>query len=188
MKKVAVFLAEGFEEIEAIGAIDILRRAEIDVTTVSITDTLEVAGAHNVKVSADKTIKEIDFNNFEVIVLPGGMPGAKNLNENETLKEHIKNFAENGKTIGAICAAPFILGNMRLLEGKKAAVYPGFEPELFGAEVINEAVVVDENITTGRGPGKVFDFALELVEQIAGMGTRKKIEDDMLLTTHEVDE
>ena len=188
MKKVALFLAEGFEEIEAIGTIDILRRAEIDVTTVSITDSLEVAGAHNVVIKADKVIGEIDFNETEVLVLPGGMPGAKNLNENETLKEHIKNFAENGKTVGAICAAPFILGNMRLLEGKKAAVYPGFEPELFGADVVNEAVVVEENITTGRGPGKVFDFALALVEQIAGMVTRKKIEEDMLLSMHEVDE
>ena len=181
MKKVALFLANGFEEIEALGTIDILRRAQIPVETVSITDDEHVTGAHNITVLADKTFSELDFADVDVLVLPGGMPGAKHLNEHEELKKHVKEFAEQGKNVAAICAAPMVLGGLGLLDGKKATTYPGFEPELIGAIATGEKVVVSDNIITGKGPGLVFDFALQLVETIAGIGTRKAVQEGLLL-------
>lgn len=181
MKKVALFLANGFEEIEALGTIDILRRAQIPVETISITDDKKVTGAHDIPVLADKTFAELDFSTIDVLVLPGGMPGAKHLNEHEELKKKVKEYAEKGKNVAAICAAPMVLGGLGLLDGKKATCYPGFEPELIGAKATGEKVVVDENIVTGKGPGFVFDFALQLVETIAGIGTRKEVQDGLLL-------
>ncbi len=181
MKKVALFLAEGFEEIEALGTVDILRRAEIPVETVSITNDKEVSGAHYIKVTADKTFDELDFSSIDMIVLPGGMPGAKNLNEHEELKKHIEDFVKNDKLVAAICAAPLVLGGMNLLDGKRATCYPGFEPELIGAKITNENVTVDGNIITGKGPGLVFDFALQIVETVAGIGVKQEVQQGLLL-------
>lgn len=181
MKKVALFLADGFEEIEALGTIDILRRAQIPVQTVSITDNKNVTGAHNITVLADIVFSELDFSDVDALVLPGGMPGAKNLNEHEALKKQVKLFAEKGKNVAAICAAPMVLGGLGLLEGKKATTYPGFEPELIGAIATGEKVVVADNIITGKGPAFVFDFALQLVETIAGIGVRKEVQEGLLL-------
>lgn len=181
MKKVALFLANGFEEIEALATVDILRRAQIPVETISVSDTETVTGAHNVPVIADKIFQEADFSEVEVLVLPGGMPGAKHLNEHEGLKKLITKFNGEGKQIAAICAAPMVLGGLGLLKGKRATCYPGFEPELTGAQVVSENVVVDGNITTGRGPGLAFDFALRLVEQIAGLKIRQETQNGLLL-------
>ena len=181
MKKVALFLANGFEEIEALGIIDILRRAQIPVLTVSITDEKVVTGAHNVKVIADTTFTETDFKDIEILVLPGGMPGAKHLNEHDGLKNLISEYHSKGQQIAAICAAPMVLGGLRILEGKRATTYPGFEPELIGANITGENVVVDENITTGKGPCLVFEFALRLVEQIAGLQVRREVQSGLLL-------
>src|SRR5690554_6432473 len=110
MKKVALFLANGFEEIEALGTVDILRRAQIDVVTVSITDDKTVTGAHNVQVVVDNTFSDIDFSDFDMLILPGGMPGAKNLNKHEELKKLLNEFNSKNKLIAAICAAPMVLG------------------------------------------------------------------------------
>jgi DJ-1 family protein len=181
MKKVALFLANGFEEIEALSTVDILRRAQIPVETVSISDKKIVTGAHTISVTADTTFNEADFSQVEMLVLPGGMPGAKHLNEHEGLKNLLTEFNSQGKRISAICAAPMVLGGLGLLDGKRATCYPGFEPELIGAIITGENVVVDENITTGRGPGQVFDFALRLVEQIAGIATRQEVQNGLLL-------
>jgi len=181
MKKVALFLANGFEEIEAIGTVDILRRAQIDVVTVSITENNAVTGAHNIPVTADKIFKDTDFTNFDMLILPGGMPGAKNLNEHEDLKNLISSFNTKGKLIAAICAAPMILGGLGILDGKRATCYPGFEPELIGAKTTGESVVVDENIITGKGPGLVFDFGLRLVEQLLGLQDRHEVQNGLLL-------
>lgn len=180
MKKVIVFLAEGFEEIEAISIIDVLRRAEIAVTTVSIGKEKEVKGAHNVPVVADKLFEEVDFANYHMLVLPGGMPGAKNLNEHEGVKKQVEAF-EKDKHVGAICAAPMILGGMGLLKGKRATSYPGFEAELIEATITNEAVTVDGNITTGKGPAFAMQFALQLVETLAGKATRDEVSNGLLL-------
>lgn len=181
MKKVALFLANGFEEIEALATVDVLRRAEIPVQTVSITDERVVTGAHDIPVTADTTFDKADFSDVEVLVLPGGMPGAKHLNEHEGLKTLINEFNDKGNQIAAICAAPMVLGGLGLLDGKRATCYPGFEPELTGAQTTGESVVVDGNITTGRGPGLAFDFALRLVEQIAGLAVRQEVQNGLLL-------
>ncbi|MGI6047115.1 MAG: DJ-1 family glyoxalase III [Petrimonas sp.] len=181
MKKVALFLANGFEEIEALGTIDILRRAQIPLKTVSITNDRNVTGAHDITVLADITFSELNFSDVDVLILPGGMPGAKNLNEHEELKKRVKEFAEKGKNVAAICAAPMVLGGLGLLDGKKATCYPGFESELVGAKVTGEKVAVDENIITGKGPGFVFDFALQLVETIAGADIRKEVQNGLLV-------
>lgn len=181
MKKVALFLANGFEEIEALGTVDILRRAEIPVTTVSIYKEKEVTGAHNMTVVADTIYDELDFSTVDVLVLPGGMPGAQYLNEHDGLKEQVKLFAERGNKVAAICAAPMVLGGLNLLEGKKATCYPGFESKLIGAETSADSVVVSDNIITGKGPAFVFDFALQLVEEIVGADKRKEVQDGLLL-------
>ena len=181
MKKVALFLANGFEEIEALGTIDILRRAQIPVLSVSITDDKVVTGAHNIPVTADTTFNKADFSDIDMLVIPGGMPGAKNLNEHDALKNLLKEFNSNNKQIAAICAAPMVLGGLRMLDGKRATCYPGFETELIGAKITGEPVVVDGNITTGKGPGFIFDFALRLVEQIAGLQARKEVQEGLLL-------
>lgn len=181
MKTVALFLADGFEEIEALATIDILRRADITVLTASISDVLEVEGAHGIKVIADKLFTDIDFLTVDVIVLPGGMPGAKHLNEHEGLKEKVSEFVNNGCVVAAICAAPLVLGGLGLLKDKKAISYPGFESHLTGALIVDGGVVVSDNIITGKGPGFVFDFALQLVETIAGASVRKEVQDGLLL-------
>lgn len=181
MKKAALLLANGFEEIEALGTVDVLRRAEIHVQTVSVSNELKVTGAHNVTVFADKLFKDVDFSAIDVLILPGGMPGAKNLNEHKGVKEQIKAFVSEGKYIAAICAAPMVLGGLELLKGKKATCYPGFEPYLSGAKITGEKVTVDGKIITGKGPGLIFDFALQLVEIIAGKETRKKVAEGLLL-------
>lgn len=180
MKKVALFLANGFEEIEALGTIDVLRRAEISVQTVSISDELKVTGAHDITVFADKLFTDVDFSAIDVLILPGGMPGATNLNEHHGVKEQIKTFVSEGKYVAAICAAPMVLGELGLLKGKKATCYPGFESQLVGANITGENVTVDGTIVTGKGPGLMFDFALQLVEIIAGKETRKKVAEGLL--------
>lgn len=181
MKKVALFLANGFEEIEALGTADILRRAQIDVVTVSITNDKTVKGAHNIKVEADNTFSNIDFTDFDMLILPGGMPGAKNLNEHIELKNLLTEFNSKQKFIAAICAAPMVLGGLGLLKNKRATCYPGFEPELIGATITGENVVVDENIITGKGPGLVFDFGLRIVEQLLGLQVRREVQNGLLL-------
>ena len=180
MKKAIVFLAEGFEEIEAISIIDILRRAEISVTTISVSKDKLVKGAHNIPVQADKLFDDVDFANYEMLILPGGMPGAKNLNEHEGVKEQLKAFAKD-KLIGAICAAPMVLGGMGLLKGKRATCFPGFEPELIDATVTNEPVTVDGNIITGKGPAFAIKFSLQIIEILAGKATRDQISNDLLM-------
>lgn len=181
MKKVAVFLANGFEEIEALATVDILRRAGIPVQTVSITDDLMVLGAHNITVLADTLYNNIDFSELDVLVLPGGGVGAENLNKHEKLKKHLSKFVSENKQVAAICAAPAVLGGLGLLKDKEATCYPGFESKLTGAITSGKKVVVSDNITTGKGPGLVFDFALQLVENIAGVESRNKVAEGLLL-------
>ena len=168
MKKIAVHLAEGFEEIEAISIIDVLRRAEFEVTVVSITETLEVTGSHGIKVFADILFNSVDYDLLDMIILPGGMPGAANLNEHFGLREQILNFNESKKILAAICAAPLVFGNLGILKNKKATCYPGYENQLHGAIATGENIEVTENIITGKGAGVVIDFALKIVEILKG--------------------
>ncbi len=164
MKTVAVHLAHGFEEIEAISIIDVLRRAEIKVIMVSVVNTLEVEGSHGIKVVADQIFEDVDYKKVDMIVLPGGMPGSLNLDKHEGLRKQILAFNKNNKPLGAICAAPLVLGNLGILEGKKATCYPGFEKYLTGAEITGNPAVISGNIVTAKGAGVAIQFALKIVE------------------------
>jgi len=178
--KTFIFLADGFEEIEAITTIDILRRAEIQLTTVSVSDKKEVRGAHGISVMADSLFSEADFSGNDLLCLPGGMPGTKNLDAHEGLKNLIQKQAEQGKKLAAICAAPSILGKMGLLKGKKAVCYPGFENQLTGATLSEDAVVKADNIITAKGAGVAVQFALKLVAELKGQASADKIADDLM--------
>jgi len=181
MKKVFIFLAEGFEETEAIATIDVMRRGELDVTSVSITGNLLVAGAHGIAVNADMLFEKVNLATGDMLVLPGGMPGASNLNAHAGLKSALEQYAANGKKIAAICAAPLVFGGLGLLQGKKATAYPGFESMLKGATYVNSPVVKDGNIITGRGPGYAFQFGLAIVEELQGKAKADEVAEGLLL-------
>ena len=163
MKKVSVFLADGFEEIEGLTVVDLLRRAGVEVTTVSITGDYTIHGAHGIDVQADKLFEEMNYDEQDMLVLPGGMPGTLNLGVDATVNQTIKEFAAAGKLVCAICAAPSVLGAAGLLKGKNATCHPGFEEKLTGATTSEDEVVVDGNIITSRGMGTAIPFALEIV-------------------------
>ena len=174
MKTIFIFLAPGFEETEAITTADILKRAGLCVQLVSIDETLNVTGAHEITVLADSLFDETDFSEGEMLVLPGGMPGTKNLDKHTGLKKLIADYYAQGKLISAICAAPIVLGNMGILEGEKATSYPGYETHLLGAEVTDERVVVSGQFITAKGPGAAAEFGLKIVEIIKGKNIADK--------------
>lgn len=175
-----VHLAEGFEEIEALTIVDALRRADITVKTVSVTGASVVTGTHGVAVEADILYEDADYDVCDMIVLPGGMPGAANLQAHEGLTAHIKDFDAEGKKLAAICAAPMIFGSCGILAGKKATIYPGMENMLTGAEATGEAVEICGNIITGKGPALALEFALKLIENIKGEEASAVVAADML--------
>ncbi|MFW6245290.1 MAG: DJ-1 family glyoxalase III [Fibrobacterota bacterium] len=166
MASVITVLAEGFEEVEAVTCIDLLRRAHIEVTVLGL-DSLEVRGAHNIWIRTDMQLKDFS-SQFDALVLPGGMPGTNNLASSDTLRDLIKKSHSEGKICAAICAAPTVLGRAGILTGKKVACYPGFEDRLMGGEPVKDQVVVDGNIITSRGVGTSIPFALELISRLQG--------------------
>ena len=166
MSKVAVFFGTGFEEIEALTVVDILRRADIETDMVSVMGEKSVTGSHKIAVEMDKLLEEVNFDQVDVIVLPGGLAGTKNLEACEPLMEQVDRFVSAGKTVAAICAAPRVFAGLGLLNGKKATCYPSVMEELTGAVKSEDAVVVDGNITTSRGLGTAIDFSLELIAQL----------------------
>lgn len=175
MGKVFIFLANGHEEIEALTVVDILRRASIDIETVSIEATKEITSAHKITLFADKLFSEIDFSEADMLVLPGGMPGTKNLENYVPLMEKVEEFANAGKNIAAICAAPTILGKKGILKGKRACCYLNMESDLLDAIVEYNNVSVDGNIITSRGMGTAIDFSLAIVEKLIDKETADKI-------------
>ncbi len=181
MKKVNIYLAEGFEEIEAITVVDVLRRADIDARTISITGKKEVKGAHGIVVTADEVFESIDNNNTDMLVLPGGMPGTRHLDEHAGLKEVIVSFAEKNKPIAAICAAPSVLGRLGLLDRKKAVCYPGFEDTLKGAVIGEDIVSQEGNFITSKGPGTAIYFALRLVEVLVDKEAAEELREGMIV-------
>ena len=168
MKYIYIQLAEGFEETEAVTIIDVLRRAGLNVISVSVTGNRMVKGSHNIEIKADILFEEVDFASGEMIILPGGMPGSKNLNEHEGLKQQIIDYHKNGKYLAAICAAPIVFGSLGILKGKRVVCYPGYETHLLGAEVQSFPYIVDNNIITGRGVGAALQFSLEIVRILQG--------------------
>lgn len=166
MKTAFLFLATGFEEIEALGTIDILRRGGVRVVTVSIMGDLNVMGAHNIPVIADYVFEDADFSMADVLILPGGIPGSNHLNTCTRLKELVLKKYKEDKLLAAICAGPMVLGGLGLLKGRKATCFPNFEPTMIGAIPIDEGVVQDGNIITSKGPGFVFDFGLTILKNL----------------------
>lgn len=173
-KQVCVFLADGFEEIEGLTVVDLLRRADVDVTTISITGEYTIHGAHGIDVQADTLFADMDYEGQDMLVLPGGMPGTLHLGTHEGLKMLLEQFYSEKKYIAAICAAPSVFGKYGLLNGRKATSYPGFEKELVGAECVTEDVVVSDFVITSRGMGTAIPFALVLIEQLI---SREKAEE-----------
>lgn len=175
MKKAAVFFATGYEEIEALTVVDLLRRAGIAVTCISTENEKSVTGAHKISVQMDAGISETDFSEYDILICPGGMPGTVNLEACKILMDNLRTFYEAGKLIAAICAAPGIFGRMGILEGKKACIYPGMEAELKGAEVVYDKVIKSDNVITSRGMGTAIAFALKIVENLLDAETAQKL-------------
>lgn len=177
---VYVFLAGGFEEIEALTVVDLLRRAEIQVKTVSIMEDRLVYGAHGVGVEADIMFKEGLYDKCAMLVLPGGMPGTTNLCNHKELNEELKDFYASGRPIAAICAAPMVLARAGLLEGHTATIYEGMEDELTGAVHSSDRVVVSGNVITSKGPGTAMDFALAIIAHLKGGQKADEIKAELL--------
>jgi 4-methyl-5(b-hydroxyethyl)-thiazole monophosphate biosynthesis len=174
------FLAEGFEDIEALAPVDIMRRAGLQVETVSITEEIVVTSAHGVGIVADRTLAEIDFDDAELMFLPGGLPGATNLDACQDLREGLMQHFKAGRPIAAICAAPLVLGHLGILEGKKATCYPGFDTELKGAQYTAALVEQDGQFITGKGPGAAFALGYALVERLKDKQTADALREGMI--------
>ncbi len=180
MAQVYVFLANGFEDVEALIPVDVLRRGGVDVTTVSTTDTQLVHSAHGVCIEADIMFDEADYADADLLMLPGGMPGASNLFNHEGVCQILTAQYEKGKKIAAICASPaVVLAPLGILDGKKATCYPGFEEAMTNAEYTGDLVTVDGNITTGEGPAAAFPYAYELLTQLVDQQTADQVAEGM---------
>lgn len=178
MKRVLVPLAEGFEELEAVTIIDMLRRAGIEVVVAALAEN-PVTGSHGIALSADVTLDDVSGQEFDLIALPGGMPGAANLRDDPRIGGIIRRLHEGGRHVAAICAAPMVLAAAGVLEGRRATCFPGFLDRTADLILVDEPVVVDGRVITSRGPGTALDFALELVAQLLGPGARQQIESQL---------
>jgi 4-methyl-5(b-hydroxyethyl)-thiazole monophosphate biosynthesis len=177
--RACVLLAPGFEEIEAITVIDVLRRAEIETEVLAV-ESLKVVGSHQITVEADRTLADAVEETWELVVLPGGMPGAANLRDNDLVQRFLKAQDQKGAKIGAICAGPIALQQADLLQGKKVTSYPSFEKHLTSATYRREPVVVDGRLVTSRSPGTALDFALKLVEELRDQAAADELAERML--------
>lgn len=175
MEKLAIFLAEGFEEIEGLTVVDLCRRAGLSITTAAIDSSLMVKGSHGIRVEADTLLEKLDFDEMDMLILPGGKLGTQNLEGCGPLMEKLDAFFKGGKCVAAICAAPTILGHRGILEGKTACCYPGLEDQLRGANVVYEPAVTDRNVITGRGMGCSVPFALKIIEVCCGQEKAEQI-------------
>lgn len=175
-KKIYLFLAEGFEEVEALAVVDILRRSGLGCVMTSIMGKKEVTGSHGITVIADKLFDEVDFAEADMLILPGGMPGTTNLGAYAPLTEQLKKFHAEGKMLGAICAAPSVLGENGILQGLTAVCHPGFEEKLKGANVVFDEVAIDGNVITSRGMGTAIPFGLAIVGHFLGDEMVEKLE------------
>lgn len=181
MGTVYVFFADGFEEIEAFTSVDVMRRAGLNVEMVTVTPDEIVTGAHDVPVLCDKNVVNCDFFDAELVLLPGGMPGASTLEKCGELRNLVLRFAQEQKPIAAICAAPMVLGKLGLLKGKKATCYPGFDKYLEGAEYTGNMVEIVDNFILGKGPGAAPAFGFALLEKFAGAEKALDVKKGMLL-------
>lgn len=185
MSRVCVFFGTGYEEIEALTVVDILRREKIQTDMVSVTGKQTVIGSHGISVEMDMQLEEVDFSQVDMIVLPGGAAGVEVLENCHMLMQQVDTFLQSGKPVAAICAAPSILGHKGYLKGKKAVVYPTFESHLAGAEVMKAPAIQDGNIITGRGMGCSIPFALKLVEYFKGKEECRKLAEKIVFFDEE---
>ena len=168
MKRTAILFAEGYEEVEALTVVDLLRRAKIGCDIVAVNEIDEVTGSHGISVGADKPLSQLEVEQYDGLILPGGLRGVNNLAADERVIDLLRRFHEAGKLTAAICAGPTVLAKAGLLEGRKACCYPGMEDQLTGAIACTESVVEDGNIITSRGLGTAISFALALVAYFCG--------------------
>lgn len=180
MSKLGIFMADGCEEIEGLTVVDLVRRAGIEIEMISVSGKETVTGSHKIAFLTDVRKEDADYTSYDGIVLPGGMPGTTHLMEDETVNRVIREFAENGKLVAAICAAPSVLGNAGLLEGKKATCYPGVEGKLIGANFVTDSVAKDGNIITSRGLGTAIDFAAEIVAYLKDQDAAKALKESIV--------
>jgi 4-methyl-5(b-hydroxyethyl)-thiazole monophosphate biosynthesis len=178
MTKVLVLLADGFEEIEATTIIDVLRRAELDVTTAALKEQ-NVRGAHGITILADSRLSDVQAKEFDAIILPGGQPGSRNLRDDPNVIKLLQLQAKQDRYLGAICAAPIALEAAGVLQGKRATSYPGYN--LPSAQTSELRVVVDGKLVTSRGPGTALEFALEWVKMLVGVEKAEKLRQDMIV-------
>jgi protein deglycase len=179
--KVYVHFAEGFEETEAVTVVDVLRRAGIETQMISVTGDKNVIGAHGIQIKTDILFEQADYKSCGMIVLPGGMTGTTNLGRHQGLAAELRTFAGEGKWLAAICAAPIVFGQMGLLKGKTAVVFPGHEDKLTGAKIGRHTVEVDGRIITSKGPGTAFDFSFMIVELLRDKAAAKTLRQSMLV-------
>ena len=180
MAQALIFVAEGHEEVEMLTVVDMVRRAGISIDMVSISDSYEVTSSHNVTLKTDKLIGEADFDEAEMIILPGGIPGTPNLLECKTLTDKIVEFNEKGKLLAAVCAAPTIFAKLGILNGRKATCYPSMTEELTGAEYVKKPVVIDGKIITSRGMGTCIDFAGEIITKLKDKATADTVKEKII--------
>ena len=166
MSKVYEFIADGSEEVESLTVVDVLRRAGVDIETVSITGSKDVKMSHGVVMQCDKTVEEANLSDADMLLLPGGLPGAYNLNECEAVRTAMTEQFKKSKKVGAICAAPLVLGSLGILNGKKATCYPGFEDQLTGAEYTADIFTIDGNVITGCGPAATLPYSYAILEML----------------------
>lgn len=176
-----VHFAEGTEEIEFVTIIDLLRRSSLDAVSVSITGKTKVTGAHGIVIETDTTFEEANYDDCDMIVLPGGMPGTLHMAEHSGFTDMIKSFNEKGRSLAAICAAPMVFAGCGILSGKKAVIYPGMEEYLGDAEVSDKRVQTDGNIITSQGPGTAMEFALEIIRTVKGSAASDEIKKELLM-------
>ena len=181
MKTICIFLAEGFEEMEAMFPLDVMRRGGLNVKTVSVTGEKTVVSSHQVPIVADMLFEDLKEEDVEMVVLPGGLPGATNLDAHEGLGKLIMTFAEAGRPLSAICAAPLVYGKRGLLKGKKVTCYPGFEKYLEGAEYTAALVEKDGNFITGKGPGAAMVFSFAIAEKYVGAEKVTELKQGMMI-------
>ena len=175
MAKVYAFLADGLEEVECLAVVDVLRRSGIETVLVSVSGKQEITGSHGIRLMADVLFEEADPDQADILFLPGGMPGTKNLQAHRGLLGAMVKAARQGRRIAAICAAPSILGSMGLLKGRTATCYPGFEDMLEGASYTSQGVITDGNITTCRGLGYAMDLGMEMIRLLQGPQQAERI-------------
>lgn len=180
MAEAYIFLADGFETVEALTVVDLLRRAGHRAETVSVMGRKQVESAQKIMVEADALFEDMSFEEDAMLVLPGGMPGTLHLGEHTGLRKLIEKWNKSGKHLAAICAAPSVLGSLGILQGKKAVCYPGFEDKLTGAEVLDSRVVTDGNVTTSRGMGTAIPFGLELIRILDGEELSSQIKESII--------